>query len=173
MNDATLEIGDKPIKIFENDIVVAGKNHQGHRQLWSLLVFKDLLFRNYAPNVLASYATILKDTNSIYRNNDPSTGMPKSSRSQKYIKIISPIWDDIKMKKKGAGLTKKAYPSAVDYKYYDDPNELVTRLRLLYGSTQAGGDSHRNELVEILTELEERGIINDSEKRVAYDNLKL
>ena len=76
-------------------------------------------------------------------------------------------------KKKGAGMITKTYPSAVDYKYYDDPNELVTRLRLLYGSTQAGSDSHRNEIVEILTELEERGIINDGEKRVAYDNLKL
>ena len=132
-------MGDKPVKIFENDIVVAGKQHQGRKQLWSLLVFKDLQDKTYAPNVLASYATILKDTNSIYQNNDPSTGKPKSSRSPKYVKIISPIWDDIKTKKKGTGMSKKkgagmitkTYPSAVDYKYYNDPNELVTRLRLV------------------------------------------
>jgi hypothetical protein len=153
-----MEMGDKTVKIFENDVVMAGKQHPGRRQLWNLLLFKDLYDTTHSPDVLASYASILKDSNSIYQNNDPQSGKPKSSRGAKYTKIIKPIWEDIKASKTGKGLIKNQIP-AVEYKYYQDPNELVDRLRLLYGSIMAGSDVHRNEVVEILSELETRGIL--------------
>lgn len=168
-----LEIGDKTVKIFEDDIVIAGKQHRGRRQLWNLLFFKDLLDTSHSPDVLASYATILKDSNVIYQNNDPRTGKPKSSRGLKYTKIIKPIWEDIKVQKSGRGMTKKVQGGVVEYKYYDDPNELVDRLRLIYGSTLAGGDTHRNEIVEILTELEEFGIIDHGQKVAIHRNMNL
>jgi hypothetical protein len=152
-----MEMGDKTVKIFENDVVMAGKQYPGRRQLWNLLLFKDLYDTTHSPDVLASYASILKDSNSIYQNNDPQTGKPKSSRGTKYTKVIKPIWEDIKASKTGKGLIKNIPP--VEYKHYDDVNELVDRLRLLYASTVAGNDAHRNEIVEILSELEERGII--------------
>ena len=136
-----MEMGDKTVKIFENDVVMAGKQYPGRRQLWNLLLFKDLYDTAHSPDVLASYAGILKDSNAIYQNNDPQTGKPKSSRGAKYTKIIKPIWDDIKASKTGKGLIKNI-PS-VEYKYYADPNELVDRLRLLYGSITAGSDVNR------------------------------
>jgi len=165
-----MEIGDREVRIFENDIIVAGKQYSGRRQLWSLLVYRDLQDSTYSPDVLASYASILKDSNAIYHNNDPSSRKPKSSRAPKYLKIVKQIWEDMRTKQ-GTGRIKKT-SSKVDYKYYDDPNELVDRLRLLYGSARAGNDVHRNEMIEILAELEERGVINKKESKLIYANLR-
>lgn len=50
-----------------------------------------------------------------------------------------------------------------EYIYFDDPNELVDRLRLLYGSQEAGNNGHKNEInsiIEELLELENNGVIN-------------
>lgn len=50
-----------------------------------------------------------------------------------------------------------------EYIYFDDPNELVNRLRLLYGSQDAGNSAHKNEInsiIEELLELDSKGMIN-------------
>ena len=47
----------------------------------------------------------------------------------------------------------------VDYVHWDDPNELVDRLRLLEASRQAGNNSHDNEFLSIIEELCEAGLI--------------
>lgn len=49
--------------------------------------------------------------------------------------------------------------SAYDYKYWDDPNELVDRLRLLVSSQSAGHTGHNNEIIAIIEELREAKII--------------
>ena len=43
--------------------------------------------------------------------------------------------------------------------YWDDPNELVNRLRLLISSTMAGHSGHNNEISSIIEELREANII--------------
>lgn len=45
------------------------------------------------------------------------------------------------------------------YEYWDDPNELVDRLRLLHASTMAGHTGHENEMQSIIEELREADII--------------
>ena len=48
----------------------------------------------------------------------------------------------------------------VEYAYWDDANELVDRLRLLVASKQAGNTtSHDNEILSIIEELREAGVI--------------
>jgi hypothetical protein len=49
------------------------------------------------------------------------------------------------------------YP--INYVYWDDPNELVERLRLLVASQTAGHSDHNNEIVSIVEKLRESGII--------------
>ena len=49
--------------------------------------------------------------------------------------------------------------NAVDYVHWDDPNELVDRLRLLDASHQAGNNAHDNEFLSIIEELREAGLI--------------
>lgn len=39
------------------------------------------------------------------------------------------------------------------YEYWDDPNELCDRLRLLLSSNAAGHNNHQNEIASIVEEL--------------------
>jgi len=60
--------------------------------------------------------------------------------------------------KKGSGLYKNVFPNT-QLVYYDDPNELVTRLNLLIASQSAGNTGVNNEIISILEELRERNLI--------------
>lgn len=62
----------------------------------------------------------------------------------------------------GSGLLEEKfipYTQNITYEYYDDPNELVDRLRLLMASKSAGNSNHAQEINSILEELRERKII--------------
>lgn len=59
-------------------------------------------------------------------------------------------------------LTKKEFHSNNDSKnfiYWNDVNELVSRLRLLVSSASAGHTGHNNEILSIIEELREENII--------------
>lgn len=45
------------------------------------------------------------------------------------------------------------------FTYWNDPNELVSRLQLLVSSASAGHTSHNNEIISIIEELREANII--------------
>lgn len=47
----------------------------------------------------------------------------------------------------------------VTYQYWDDPNEICERLKLLIASQNAGNTNHTQEIDSILEELGERGLI--------------
>ena len=47
----------------------------------------------------------------------------------------------------------------IDYVHWDDPNELVDRLRLLMASQRVGNSGHTNEIVSIVEDLREADII--------------
>lgn len=76
--------------------------------------------------------------------NRPSTSTPNSSSSTSG---------------KGLGDFKVNTNNRIEYVYWNDINELVGRLRLLYASKMAGNTAHDNEIVSILEELREEGII--------------
>lgn len=59
----------------------------------------------------------------------------------------------------GRGLLLDLNDKHVEYKYFDDVNELCDRLKLLIASAHAGNTSHNNEIISILEELRECGII--------------
>ncbi|KAL4709402.1 hypothetical protein ACJJTC_001198 [Scirpophaga incertulas] len=61
-------------------------------------------------------------------------------------------------KGKGLSLIKK-WKKDVDYVYWDDPNELVERLKLLIASRDAGNTGLHNEIISIIEELRESKII--------------
>ena len=46
-----------------------------------------------------------------------------------------------------------------NYIHWDDPNELVDRLRLLLSSEGSGHNNHQNEIISIIEELKESNII--------------
>lgn len=61
----------------------------------------------------------------------------------------------------GEGLLMRLNENIIDYRYWNDPNDLVVRLRLLIASKQAGNTDHDNEIIAILQELKSVRIIRD------------
>jgi len=49
--------------------------------------------------------------------------------------------------------------NAIDYVHWDDPNELVDRMRLFEASRQADHNAHDNEMLSVIEKLREAGII--------------
>lgn len=61
----------------------------------------------------------------------------------------------------GKGLNNEfiPYTENIVYEYFDDPNELCERLKLLLSSKQAGNSNHNQEINSILEELRELNLI--------------
>lgn len=61
----------------------------------------------------------------------------------------------------GEGLEREfiPYTENIVYQYWDDPNELCDRLRLLLASKTAGNSNHEQEINSIIQELRDRNII--------------
>ena len=167
--DNKFYMGNKPVIIEDNDIIVDGEKYAGTPGLWELMISNDP--NDFTEDDYTDYINLVLQTNTIYKDNNPNNSypnnpIPKSSRSNKWTKLISPIWDHIKGSRepkpkkrrrkqqedpvKGSGLT--ILPS--------DPNALLERLDLLIASQDAGHTGVRNELVSICDELKRQGAID-------------
>ena len=112
---------------------------------------------------MEKYKSILLATNAHKRNYDVQ-GHLKSNRGYKYKQIIAPLMSlELKKTKSGRGVsiprTMTLTDNKIDYVHWDDPNELVDRLRLFHASRQAGHNAHENEILSIIEELREVGLI--------------
>jgi len=91
----------------------------------------------------------------------------------KHIKALSFYNERIKLIKKGLVQQSKVQTGSgiVNYKYYSSCDELIQRLNLLYGITEAGNNSPeiRNEIVSILDILLNNKYINTKEHKLLYD----
>lgn len=108
-----------------------------------------------------AYKEILRSTNAHKRDFNPSAQI-KGDKGIKYCKIIRPLFSDKNVEdiKQGGYLRPlKKYKKNTDYVYWDDPNELIERLKILIASKDAGNTSHNNEIISIIEELKEAGII--------------
>ena len=159
--DGKYHIGNKPITIKGNNIIIEDNEYEGTKGLWELIIFKNP--DNYTEDDYLNYINLLVQTNTIYQGNNPNQNRAKSSGGDKWNKLISPVWEHIKESKKplkrkrrqqdpitGEGL--KILPS--------DPNALIDRFDLLFSSQKAGHTGVRNEIVAILDELKRQGVIN-------------
>lgn len=142
-------IGNKPVQIENGDLIIDGKKFQGTLGLYQWLV------RKHPPDTDSTdkevFKRIVQET-SAHKENYSPTGNIAVNKSWKFKNVIE------KDLVSGSGFYKTYKPN-VDYRYYDDPNELCTRLRKLYASQAAGSSAHFNEINEILEELREGGYI--------------
>ena len=95
---------------------------------------------------------MLLKTSALHHDYDPNNPNPRSSRSYKWNKILSPIWKIYKKKEGYEGKGVVVIPS--------DPNALVERLDLLLASQEAGHTGVGNELVSICDELKRQGVLD-------------
>ena len=68
-------IGDKPVLIEDNNIIVDGEKYEGTRGLWELILSKDP--QNITDEDLNNYGRLMIKTNPLHRNNDPKEPIRK------------------------------------------------------------------------------------------------
>lgn len=133
---------------------------------------------NYTLDDLGKYKDMLELTNAHKVDYDPKNAIKEKYSNPKFRKVVSQIFPppldpslNSKATSSGQGFIKGTYTnpkykkvtrSTLDgfsYVYWDDPNELVERLRLLTASRSAGHTGHGNEIISIIEELREAKII--------------
>ena len=165
-------IGDKPVTIKDNDIIIEGKTYIGSPGLWELITSKDP--KNFTEEDYENYIGLLVQTNTIYQDNNSNNTKPKSSGGSKWVNLISPIWEGIKPKKEKKKKKKRQQDPDEDEPQPStsgtglkilpsDPNALIDRFDLLFSSKKAGHTGVRNEIISILDELKRQGVIKTNE----------
>lgn len=168
--DGDLMIGDAKVRFEGSNIIIGKFTYRATKGLLELLFKKKPGKFQYAD--AKNYKFILNDTNAARVDYDP-TRKYAASKYYKYATIVKPIVQGKKPDvwwtrtwKTGLGLSKKlplrkivVPKSIVEYKHWNDVNELCGRLKLLVASKDAGHTGHDNEITSIIEELLEAKII--------------
>lgn len=151
-----LMLGLHPFSLVPNQgkILVGNSSYNASRGLMDL-IFLNKPSKTYDEYDLRMYKDILDKTN-VHKKNFAVEGEMKKPNTYKYTYVLKPLFH-----KGGAieTLFKIDNNENIDYKYWDDPNELVERLHLLISSSLAGHNNHQNEIISIIEELQEANII--------------
>ena len=159
--DKLYYIGNTPIDIRDDNLIVGDEEYEGTPGLWELIISKQPDANVYSRDDFENYAKIMVDTSALKQNNNPAEAVPKSSRGWKWKNLLRRIWKD-KSQYKGQGIgTTVVIPS--------DPDALLDRLDILLASKAAGNTGVRNEIVSICDELLRQKVLS----RNHYKNLML
>lgn len=162
LRDGSFMIGDKPIS-FDNHLV-----NIGDKRFNVTTGLLELLFKNKPEKAYISkedernYKEILIASNA-HKKKYSSSEPIRTDKNFKFMNFISGLFPQRREPYvSGSSLPKFMITNRnfkPDYIYWDDPNELVDRLRLLMASQSAGNPSHNNEIMSIIEELREAKII--------------
>jgi len=154
-------IGNTPIDIRGDNLIVGDKEYKGTPGLWELIISKQPDANVYSRDDFENYAKIMVDTSALKQNNNPAEAVPKSSRGWKWKNLLRRICRD-RSQYVGQGIgTTVVIPS--------DPDALLDRLDILLTSKAAGNTGVRNEIVSICDELLRQKVLS----RNHYKNLML
>ena len=178
------KIGETPIKIENDDIIIKDERFKGTVGLWKLITSKDIPdITEYKAEDLRDYITIMHITKATYDKNNKRVG-----GNDKMNKLIKPLVKALE-KDGGEGLIdkieehfgfKEETNEEEEYKVPasipltptkgtglkilpSDPNALIDRFDLLFSSKKAGHTGVRNEIVSILDELKRQGVLKTNE----------
>ena len=140
-------IGNKPVVINENNIVVEDEEYEGTPGLWELIVTKKP--KDFTTEDYDNYARLMVKTNALHVDYNPEKKKPKSNKSYKWTNIHSDILDN-----------RKNYGGSGVIIISGDPNALLERLDLFLASQEAGHMGVVNELVSICDELKRQGVLD-------------
>ena len=70
--------------------MVEGEKYEGTPGLWELIVSKNP--KDYTNDYYDNYARLMLKTNTLHRDNNPESNYPKSSKGQKWKRILKTIW---------------------------------------------------------------------------------
>lgn len=149
------KLGQYTVMFQGNNFVIDNVTYPATDGLLKLVLLREP--KHYDTNDLTTYKKLLNHTNAHLK----SDGKINTNSGFKYKNIIKKLFPP----KRGKGVSAQYFmdltTSRIDYRHWDNPNELVDRLRLLIASKQAGHTGHNNEITSILEELQDAGIIKD------------
>jgi hypothetical protein len=140
-----VHLGKKEIKLIGNTIFIEDTSYPLTQGLCSLIFSKAP--KLYTENDLKTYKSILIQTSAHLT----SDGKKIKKGGNKYSEIIKTLFPS------GSGLSMQLQKH--NLVYWNDPNELVDRLRLLLASKAAGNTGVSNEILSTFEELREAGLI--------------
>ena len=87
-------IGNTPITIDGDDLIIYEERYKGTQGLWNLLTEKKeaRLKKAFTHDDVTEYAAILDQTHALYEDYNPNSSYPRSSGSYKWRKILGQIW---------------------------------------------------------------------------------
>ena len=168
------KMGSEKVTFLKNgNIKVGPQTYKGTRGLYELLFLKE----QHSPvqyDDKARYLEILHQTSAHRRESNPLNQI-KGTKSKKYKLFIKPLISSTgsssssntpkKFRSKSVGrgggtATLLEYnQTPKEYVYYGNVNDLVERLAKLDASLTAGNGNHYNEIMTILNELSDLGVI--------------
>ena len=158
MANKIFRIGNKIVDFDEDKFILGNVSYPYEKGLLELIFKKNPAPYSVKDENIKTYGKILKFTNAHRKHFLPEESI-KSNTSPKYtdyvLKALEVTGDGIPLLPK----YMVANNSQVQYTHWDDPNELVDRLRILVAERQAGNNSHDNEILSIIEELREAEII--------------
>ena len=138
-HNGVIELGREEVKFNNNTIIIKDKSYQLTPGLVELLFSRYPM--QYTDNDLNTYKLILIQT-SAHLTLD---GTKIKKAGTKYKQIITKLFPS------GMGVKLQTH----NLVYWNDPNELVDRLRLLLASQSAGNTGVSNEILSIFEKLYE------------------
>ena len=175
-DDNTFKLGNQTLTLQADDKIKVGENvYDGTSGLYELIFSTYPL--SYTRDDFIIYSEIINQTSAHRIDRNPNKRI-KSNKGEKYKNIIKNI------EKIGGGLAKKSRKiksnnSSLKFKsdlkvkyeppnyiYWDEPEELVKRMQLLYSEKLAGHTGHDNEILAIIEELYECGIILNKDNNI-------
>jgi len=143
--NGSVHLGKKEIKLVDNTLTIEDTSYPLTQGLGNLIFSKSP--KLYTKNDLKTYKSILIQTSAHLTLDEKKI----KKGGNKYTDIILNLFPT------GSGLSMKLQKH--NLVYWNNPNELVDRLKLLLASKAAGNTGVSNEIISIFEELHEAGLI--------------
>ncbi|KAL4127490.1 hypothetical protein QTP88_011657 [Uroleucon formosanum] len=143
--NGSVHLGKKEINLVDNTLTIEDISYPLTQGLGNLIFSKNP--KLYNKNDLDAYKSILIQTSAHLTADEKKI----KQGGNKYHDIIQNLF------RSGRGLSMKLQKHSLVY--WNDPNELVDRLRLLLASKASGNTGVSNEIISIFEELHEAGLI--------------
>lgn len=152
-----LMVGNSPLTFDEDGNIILNKvQYKGTEGLYELLFKRQPDDSVYNRDDLNAYKDMLIKSSAHKKNYVSNNHINRPVNSIKYKTIVSTLFPkDVY----GKGFK---HARSRDIFYWNDPNELCARLKLLVGSTEVGNTAHKNEIQNIIEELREAKLVSGS-----------
>ena len=117
-------IGNKIIKIQDDNIVIDNEVYVGTPDLWTLITEKNP--KEYDEQDYERYKELIYKTNVLCRDYDPRSSYPRANRSTKWKTIFLSVWEDFQHK----GIAPINYEADDEDEYYSASGDGLSPIYL-------------------------------------------